>query len=109
MEDKYSMRDVTECNAEIGRAESSIFSTLDLTSGFWQLPLYEKSRQYTAFNLYGFGQFEWLVASMGLSSLPSAFQRLMELTLDGIKNAIVYIDDVLVHTKTHSHQREILQ
>jgi hypothetical protein len=109
MEDKYSMRDVTECIAEIGRAESSIFSTLDLTSGFWQLPLDEKSRQYTAFNLYGFGQFEWLVASMGLSSSPSAFQRLMELTLDGIKNAIVYIDDVLVHTKTHSHHREILQ
>ena len=107
--DKYSMRDVTECIAEIGKAESSIFSTLDLTSGFWQLPLDEKSRQYTAFNLYGFGQFEWLVASMGLSSSPSAFQRLMELTLEGIKSAIVYIDDVLVHTKTHDEHRKELQ
>jgi hypothetical protein len=106
MEDKYSMRDITECIAEIGRAQSSIFSTLDLTSGFWQLPLDEKSRQY---NLYGFGQFEWLVASMGLSLSLSAFQMLMELTLEGIKNTIVYIDDVLVHTKTHTHQREILQ
>lgn len=109
LEDKYSMRDVTECIAEIGRAESSIFSTLDLTSGFWQLPLDENSRQYTAFNLYGFGQFEWLVASMGLSSSPSAFQRLMELTLEGIKSAIVYIDDVLVHTKTHAQHRIELQ
>jgi hypothetical protein len=33
--DKYSMKDVTECIGEIGRSHSTIFSTLDLTSGFW--------------------------------------------------------------------------
>ena len=37
--DKYCMRDVTECVGEIGRSGSTIFSTLDLTTGFWQMLL----------------------------------------------------------------------
>jgi hypothetical protein len=37
--DKYSMKTVEECIGDIGRTGSTIFSTLDLSSGFWQLPL----------------------------------------------------------------------
>ncbi len=72
--DKYSMKDVQECISEIGRAGSTIFTTLDLTSGFWQMALDPKSRPYTAFTVPGMGQFEWKVISMGLASAPSAFQ-----------------------------------
>jgi len=35
--DKYFMKEITECIGDIGRANSTIFSTLDLTSGFWQM------------------------------------------------------------------------
>jgi hypothetical protein len=42
--DKYSMKEITECIGDIGRANSTIFSTLDLTSGFWQMQLDEKSQ-----------------------------------------------------------------
>jgi len=72
--DKYSMKDVQECISEIGRAGSTIFTTLDLTSGFWQMALDPKSWPYTAFTVPGMGQFEWKVVSMGLASAPSAFQ-----------------------------------
>ena len=84
--DKYSMKDVQECISEIGLAGSTIFTTLDLTSGLWQMALDPKSRPYTAFTVPGMGQFEWKVVSMGLASAPSAFQRLVELVVKGINN-----------------------
>jgi hypothetical protein len=99
--DKYSMKDVQECISEIGRAGSTIFTTLDLTSGFWQMALDPKSRPYTAFTVPGMGQFEWKVVSMGLASAPSAFQRLVEQVVKGIPKVVVYIDDLIIHSKDH--------
>ena len=107
--DKYSMRDVTECIHEIGRAESTIFSTIDLTSGFWQMVLEPKSRPLTAFTVYGMGQFEFKTSPMGLLGCPASFQRLMETVTKDIPNVIVYIDDILVHSKTHEEHRRTLR
>jgi hypothetical protein len=106
--DKYSMKDVQECISEIGRAGSTIFTTLDLTSGFWQMALDPKSRPYTAFTVPGMGQFEWKVVSMGLASAPSAFQRLVELVVKGIDNVVVYIDDLIIHSKSHEDHLQTL-
>jgi hypothetical protein len=91
------MKDVQESISEIGRAGSTIFTTLDLTSGFWQMALDPKSRPYTAFTVPGMGQFEWKVVSTGLTSAPSAFQRLVELVVKGLNNVVVYIDDLIIH------------
>ncbi len=102
------MKDVQECISEIGRAGSTIFTTLDLTSGFWQMALEPKSRPYTAFTIPGMGQFEWKVVSMGLASAPSAFQRLVELVVKGIDHVVVYIDDLIIHSKTHEQHLESL-
>lgn len=106
--DKYSMRDVSDCIHEIGKAESTIFSTIDLTSGFWQMVLEPKSRPLTAFTVYGMGQFQFTTSPMGLLGCPASFQRLMEAVTKGIPNVIVYIDDILVHSKTHDEHRNTL-
>ena len=108
--DKYTMQDVTECINEIGRSNSTIFSTLDLTSGFWQMLLHPKSRHFTAFTLPGMGQFEWITSSMGLLGCPASFQRLVEAVVHGIANIIVYIDDLIVHSANHDdHLRQLDQ
>ena len=107
--DKYSMRDVQECIDEIGRAGSTIFSTIDLTSGFWQMMLNPECRKYTAFTLPGIGQFEWNASPMGLLGAPGSFQRLMEIVIHNLKNILAYIDDLLVHTKNHEQHLEILE
>ena len=108
--DKYTMQDVTECINEIGRSNSTIFSTLDLTSGFWQMLLHPKSRQFTAFTLPGMGQFEWITSSMGLLGCPASFQRLVEAVVHGIANIIVYIDDLIVHSANHDdHLKQLDQ
>jgi hypothetical protein len=62
--DKYSIRPVDQCIEEIGHAQSQFFSCIDLRSGFWQLPLEDKSRHLTAFTIPGVGQFQYTVAPM---------------------------------------------
>jgi hypothetical protein len=99
--DKYSMKDVNECIGEIGRSGSTIFSTIDLTSGFWQMLLQPKSRSYIAFTISGLGQFQWVTTPMGLLGSPASFQRLMETVVAGLSNIIVYIDDLLLHSSQH--------
>ena len=108
MVDKYSMKDVGECIGEIGRSNSTIFSTLDLTAGFWQMLLHPKCRPYTAFTLPGRGQFQWVTSPMGLLGCPASFQRLMESVMKDIDNVIVYIDDLLAHTSTYEEHLLVL-
>ena len=60
--DKYTMKDIHECIGDIGKSESTIFYTIDLTSGFWQMPLHKESISKAAFTLPGLGQFEWLTS-----------------------------------------------
>jgi hypothetical protein len=52
--------------------------------------------------------YEWLTSTMGLLGCPGSFKRLMEKLMDGIDNVIVYIDDLLIHSKTHEHHLQIL-
>ena len=107
--DKYSMKEITECIGDIGRANSTIFSTLDLTSGFWQMKLDDDSQPLTAFTIPGKGQFAWVTSPMGLLGCPASFQRLMEAVLRNIKNVLVYIDDLLIHTATHEQHLQVLE
>ena len=77
----------------------------DLTSGFWQQSLEESSRQYTAFTVPGKGtRYQWTVTPMGLQGSPASFARLIDYMMRGLKNVLTYIDDVLVHSPSHTEQ-----
>ncbi len=79
------MKDIHECIGNIGLAKSTIFTTFDLTSGFWKMPLHASSVPKTAFTLPGLGQYKWLISPTGLISCPASFQWLMEKLMDQIK------------------------
>jgi transposase InsO family protein len=108
-EDKYVIREIQECIDQIGRNDSKIFSALDLTSGFWQMELEEQSRHLTAFTVKGRGRFEWITAPMGLKGSPASFARLMDIVMEGLKDVLAYIDDLLVHTKDHEQHLVALE
>jgi hypothetical protein len=97
--DRYCVKEVRECLDKVGKAKSAILSTCNLTSGFWQQSLQEKSRLYSAFSVPGKGaRYQWRVTPMGLQGSPASFARLMDFVMTGVKGIITYIDDILVHS-----------
>ena len=82
-------------------SKSRYFTTLDLSSGYWQVKMNPASREKTAFSNYS-GLYEFLVMPFGLCNMPATFQRLMETVLAGLvrKCCMVYIDDILIVGET---------
>lgn len=80
-------------------AGAHVFSTFDLTSGYWQIPLNPADRENTAFST-GAGLYQFRVLSMGVCNAPPSFQRLMELVLYGLHWTVclIYLDDIIVYS-----------
>jgi len=86
------------------------FSTLDLASGYWQVPMDPASSGKAAFVTTS-GLYEWTVMSFGLTSSPSTFERLMELILAGLRfeTCLIYLDDIIVYGKTFEEELKRLE
>ena len=86
------------------------FSTLDLASGYWQVPMDPASSGKAAFVTTS-GLYEWTVMPFGLTSSPSTFERLMELILVGLRfeTCLIYLDDVIVYGRTFVEELKRLE
>jgi hypothetical protein len=78
-------------------SSSKYFSKIDLTKGYWQIPLSEQSKQFTAF-LTQDSQYRFNYMPFGLVTAPAVFTRLMRKLLSGHSNVMNYIDDILIYT-----------
>ena len=78
---------------------STYFTTLDLRSGFYQIPLSKQASEKCAFSCFK-GKYQYNVMPFGLNNAPSIFQRVVNELLQGCEHfAMAYIDDILIHTK----------
>ena len=103
--DKYPLPTVDELAGQFH--SSKMFSKLDLSQGYLQIPLTEKGRNVTAFISHD-GVFPFKRMPFGLSSAPSAFQKIMVSTLAGLKGVSVCMHDIVVHGATQEeHDRRL--
>ncbi|TWW73497.1 Retrovirus-related Pol polyprotein from transposon 412 [Takifugu flavidus] len=86
------------------------FSTLDLASGYNQVPVTEADRPKTAF-CTPFGLFEWNRMPFGLCNAPSTFQRLMQRLFGDqqCQSLLLYLDDIVVFSSTVEQHLERLK
>ena len=91
---------IHEILKDLGRAK--IFTTLDLKSGYWQVPMAPEARQYTAFSAPDGGQYQFRVMPFGLKNAPGTFQDLMRHVLAGHwgRFCIAYLDDIIVYSES---------
>lgn len=77
------------------------FSTMDLASGYNQVPVSEADRAKTAF-CTPFGLFEWNRMPFGLCNAPSTFQRLMQRMFGDqqCQSVLLYLDDIVIFAST---------
>jgi len=94
--DTYPLPHIDTC---LGSMDGAVwFSTLDLRSGYHNIPIRESDRDKTAF-ITRRGCFRYKVLPFGCSTAPSVFQRLMDLVLCGLTyvTCLVYLDDIIVY------------
>jgi len=78
---------------------SQYFSTLDLSKGYWQVPMDEKDIEKTAF-ITQEGHFEFLRMPFGLVNSGATLVKGLRKILAGIENVGMYVDDIIVFSKT---------
>jgi len=105
--DSYPLPLIDNCLNALGG--SSWYSTLDLRSGYYNIPIAESDRDKSAF-ITRQGCFRFTVMPFGLTCAPSVFQRLMDVVLCGLsyQACLVYLDDIIVFGQTFDEQLERL-
>ena len=104
--DAYPMPRIDDLIDRLGKAK--YITTLDLTRGYWQVPVAEEDQPKTAFAT-PFGLFQFRVMPFGLSGAPATFQRMMDCLIQGMENfTAAYLDDLVIYSETwEEHLRHI--
>ena len=107
--DRYPLPHIDELYAKLSGGQ--LFSKLDLSNAYQQLPLDEASQKLTTINTPK-GLFMYTRLPFGVSTAPGIFQRTLETLLQEIPKTAVYLDDILVSGSTpeehHKNLNDVL-
>ena len=83
---------------------ATFITTLDLTKGYWQVPVAEEDKPKTA----PYGLYQFTRMPFGLQGVPATFQRMVDKLLEGLEEfASAYMDDIIIFStawNAHLHQ-----
>ena len=103
MPDRYSIKLIADLTAQLqGR---KFFGKVDLVKGYHQIPVAEEDIAKTAITT-PFGTFEFLRMPFDLKDAGQTFQRMMDEILSNLDFLFVYMDDVLVASRTMAEHKE---
>ena len=107
---RYAIPDVQELNESFIQRTPNFISTIDMSSGFFQMKVSSQASKYTAFNTC-FGTYKFLRLPQGLKTSPNSFQMLMDKVLSGLsfRSTLCYLDDVLIFSETFYQHLSDLQ
>ena len=107
--DRYTCPNIGDLTAKL--AGCHVFSKLDLRKGYPQVPVRPEDVHKTVV-VTPFGLFEFLRMPFGLRNAGQTFQRMMDEILAGLGFCFVYLDDILVASRSveehEVHLREVL-
>jgi transposase InsO family protein len=107
IKDRYPLPRMEDCLDQLRGA--CYFTALDLQSGYHQVPMAEKSKPLTAFTCR-YGTYQFRVMPFGLTNAPATFQAWMNDILRPFLDrfVVVYLDDILIYSRTEEEHRRHL-